>query len=71
MSVFIDRMGDEIIESEEETSKMFAGSKETLSSDEELALHIMHRFNIDRDTMETMPAFEEYIKPMFLKEKEK
>jgi len=35
-----------------------------------LALHIMHRFNIDRDTMETMPAFEEHIKPLFSLEKE-
>jgi len=65
-------MGDEIVEpEEEEVSKMFLGQKETMSADEELALHIMHRFNIDRDTIETMPAFEEYLKPLFLQEKEK
>jgi len=65
-------MGDEIVESEEEeVSKMFLGQKETMSADEELALHIMHRFNIDRDTIETMPAFEGYLKQLFLQEKEK
>ena len=65
MGVFIDKMGDEIVEPEKEVSKMFDGSRGTLSSDEELALHIMHRFNIDRETMETMPAFEEHLKPLF------
>lgn len=65
MGVFIDRMGDEIVEPEEEVNKMFDGSRGTLSSDEELALHIMHRFNIDRETMEAMPAFEEHLKPLF------
>ncbi len=69
MGVFIDRMGDEIVESEE-VSKMFDGSRGTLSSDEELALHIMHRFNIDRETMETMPAFEEHLKPLLGKKEE-
>ena len=70
MGVFIDKMDDELVESKGEISRMFADSKETLSSDEELALNIMHRFNIDRDTMETMPAFEEYLKPLFLGKKE-
>jgi hypothetical protein len=64
MGIFIDKMGDEIVEPGE-VSKMFDGSRGTLSSDEELALHIMHRFNIDRETMETMPAFEEHLKPLF------
>ena len=43
--------------------------RDLLSTDEELALHIFHKFNIDRDTMESMPAFEENIKPLFGKEK--
>ena len=64
------RMGAEISESEE-VSKMFIGKKGTLTADEELALHIMHRFNIDRDTMEAMPAFDEHLKPLFSKEKQK
>jgi len=71
MSISSDRMGDEMVESDEETSRMFLGKKGAISSDEELALHIMHRFNIDRDTMETMPAFEEHLKPLFSREKDK
>lgn len=65
------RMGDETLKSEEEVSKMFVGQKGTLTVDEELALEIMHRFNIDRDTMESMPAFEPHLKPMLSKEKQK
>ena len=64
-------MGDEILESEEEVSKMFIGKTGTLTADEELALDIMHRFNIDRDTMESMPAFDPHLKPIFSKEKQK
>jgi len=69
MGVFIDKMRDEIVEPEE-VSKMFDDSRGTLSSDEELALHIMHRFNIDRETMEAMPAFEEHLKPLLGKKEE-
>lgn len=58
-------MGDEETETKEEISKMFVGDNELLSSDEELALHIMHRFNIDRDTMESMPAFEKPLKTLW------
>ena len=61
----------EIVESDEEFNRMFIGRKGVISSDQELALHIMHRFNIDRDTMETMPAFEEHLKPLFSPKKEK
>lgn len=67
-------MGDEdkdYNEDDEEISKMFSDKKNSLSSDEELTLHIIHKFNIDRDTMESMPAFEEKIKPLFGREKEK
>ena len=64
-------MGDEIVKSKEEISRMFLDEKEAMSSDEQLALHIMHQFNIDRDTMETMPAFEEHLKPLFFQKKEK
>ena len=64
-------MGDEIVESDEKVTKMFLGRKDVMSSDEQLALNIMHRFNIDRGTMETMPAFEEHLKPLFSKGKEK
>ena len=64
-------MEDELLDSEEDVSMMFAGKKGTLSSDEELALHIIHRFNICGDTLQTMPAFEEHLEPLFFKEKKK
>jgi len=58
-------------ELEEEVSKILLGQKNIISSDEMLALHLMHKFNIDRDTIETMPAFDEHFKPLFLREKDK
>jgi len=63
-------MTDETINSEEQVSRMFV-KKGDWTTDEELALHILHKHNICRDTMETMPAFEEHMKPLFSKEKEK
>ena len=67
-------MRDEIMDSEEEyceeVTRIFLNGRKPNSSDEKLALHIMHRFNIDRDTMETMPAIEEHVKPLFSLEKE-
>ena len=56
-------MGDEPV------SRMFAGKRGEMTADEELALHIIHKFNIDSDTLEDMPAFEEHIKPLFSKGK--
>lgn len=41
-----------------------------LTSDEDIAVHIMHRFNIDRETLETMPAFKEPLHPLLWSEKE-
>ena len=64
-------MGEEILDSEEIVSRMFTGRNGVKSSDEELALHIIHRFNICRDTLETMPAFEEHLEPLFSRVKEK
>ncbi|MEA2055386.1 MAG: hypothetical protein U9O49_00970 [Candidatus Thermoplasmatota archaeon] len=64
-------MMDEATENEENVSRMFTEKKGEFSSDEELAVHIIHKFNICRDTLETMPAFEEHIKPLFSREKEK
>ena len=60
-------MGDEEIESDIESSKMFIGNKNTLTPEEELALDIIHRFNIDRETIETMPAIEEHVVSLFSK----
>ena len=63
-------MGEDSLEFQENVSKMFTGKK-LITSDEDLALHIYHRFNICRDTMESMPAFSEHLKTLFSKEKEK
>ena len=64
-------MGEEIENSEDNISRMFSGKRLDLTSDEELALHIIHKFNICSDTLETMPAFDDHLKPLFLKTKEK
>jgi hypothetical protein len=64
-------MEDELLESDNVVSRMFYDKDGKLLSDEELALHIIHRFNICRDTLETMPAFEEHIQPLFSKEMDK
>jgi len=60
----IDCMGDDTFS--KETTKMFKDM-----TDEELAIHIIHKFNICRDTLETMPAFDEHREPLFSKIKQK
>ena len=64
-------MGVDETKTEVETSRMFVDNSNLLSSDEELALHIMHRFNIDLDTIESMPAFHKTLKQMFCNDEEK
>jgi hypothetical protein len=59
-------MVDEIIK-EENVSKMFTGKNGVSNPDAQLALEIIQRFNICRDTLETMPAFDEHMAPLFLK----
>jgi len=59
-------MSEDIEHPEEEVSCMFFENKKDLSSDEQLAM-FMHRFNLDWDTVETMPAFDEHRKILFLK----
>jgi len=63
-------MKDKRLESEEEyaeeISRIFLDDKKRRkSSDEILALNIVQRFNLDRDTVETMPAFEGHMEPLF------
>ncbi len=53
-------MEDDIIE-DEQICRMFLASKSKEASDEQLAV-FMHRFNLDWDTVEIMPAFEEHCK---------
>ncbi|MFH1100943.1 MAG: hypothetical protein V1726_02760 [Methanobacteriota archaeon] len=50
--------------SPEQSSCMFLKDKKTFNSDEQLALFI-HRFNLDWETVEVMPAFEEHLKALF------
>ncbi|HWR63375.1 MAG TPA: hypothetical protein VN365_03115 [Candidatus Thermoplasmatota archaeon] len=62
------RMGDESNDPEE-VSCMKLKEKTSISSNEELML-FMHRFNLDWDTVETMPAFEEHCKELFRRVKQ-
>ena len=62
---------DELSESGGIVSKMFPNIDGKLLSDEELALHIIHKFNICKDTLESMPAFDEHLETLFFKEKDK
>ena len=48
----------------EDVSCMKLDPKKILSSNEELAL-FMHRFNLDWETVEIMPAFESHCKELF------
>jgi hypothetical protein len=61
-------MGDEITDPEE-VSCMALSTKKVISSNEELML-FMHRFNLDWETVETMPAFESHCKELFRREKQ-
>lgn len=54
--------------SEETLNRMFVKERDWVT-DQELALHIIHKFNICRDTMETMPAFDEHLQPLFSRKK--
>ena len=62
-------MDDENTQTEEEITKMFLDKNKIFHSDEQLAIHIMHKFNIDRDTLESMPAFDKHLAPMFSEKK--
>jgi hypothetical protein len=62
-------MEDEVTDPEE-VSCMKLNPQKPITTDEELAL-FMHRFNLDWDTVETMPAFEEHCKSFFRKELDK
>jgi len=61
---------EEIIFDSDEVSCMFPKGKKTITPDEQLAL-FMHRFNLDRETVETMPAFKEHCKSLFNRKIEK
>lgn len=52
-------------------SKMFSDDASFLTTDEDIALHVIHRFNIDKDTMETMPAIDASLGSLFWPKKNK
>jgi hypothetical protein len=60
-------MGEEPIDPED-VSCMKLKTNQPISSNEELML-FMHRFNLDWETVQTMPAFEEHCKELFRREK--
>ena len=53
-----------------DVSRMIIDDASFLTSDEDIALHVMHRFNIDRDTMESMPAIDASLCPLLWPEKQ-
>jgi hypothetical protein len=69
--MFSGNMGEEQEDFEEVFSKMFKEKYGELTSDEQLALHLIHRYNLKMDTLETMPAFNEHIKSLLPKEEHK
>ncbi|MEM0493026.1 MAG: hypothetical protein QXS02_03605 [Candidatus Thermoplasmatota archaeon] len=48
----------------EEVSRLFLEGKDSFKPEEKLAL-FMQRFNLDWDTVESMPAFDEHRKALF------
>jgi hypothetical protein len=62
-------MYDELVDAEEISCMICDGTKGK-KADEELAL-FMQRFNLDRETVETMPAFEKHCKLLFCSELDK
>lgn len=57
-------------DAEMENSCMFIRGKKTLNPDEQLAL-FMHKFNLDWDTIECMPAFEQHCKKLLIENQKK
>lgn len=60
-------------ESAEENMKsmMLPDNIVMLNTDKEIALHVMHRFNIDSETLDCMPAFKEPLQSLLWPEKSK
>lgn len=60
------KRSDVVIDLEEE---IISDDDICLLSDEHLAIHIMHRFNIDCDTLTCMPAFQTPLQSILPSEK--
>jgi len=54
---------------EDVKSMMFDDDTILLNTDEDIQLHIMHRFNIDADTLDCMPACKKPLQSLLWPEK--
>ncbi len=57
-------MGDEIFSKDKKPTTMVFEGTNAMTTDEQLAFMI-HRFNLDWDTIETMPAFKKHCENLF------
>ena len=65
--MIVDYMADQV--EEKIKSMMFAEEAVVFKNDEDIALHVMHRFNIDAETLDCMPAFKEPLQSILWPEK--
>jgi hypothetical protein len=52
-------------------SMMFAEDSSLFTADEDITLQIMHRFNIDAETLDCMPACKESLQSLLWPEKKR
>lgn len=69
MGIILDSMED-LVE-EKMKCMMFADEAVMFKTDEDIALHVMHRFNIDSETLDCMPAFKEPLQSLLWPDKRK
>ena len=60
-------MGEKVVK--EVNSMMIAEDSVSFKTDEEIQLYIMHRFNIDAETLDCMPACKEPLQSLLWPEK--
>jgi hypothetical protein len=60
-------MGEKAVK--EVKSKMFTEDSISFKTDEDIQLYIMHRFNIDAETLDCMPACKEPLQSLLWPEK--
>ncbi len=60
-------MGDKVVK--DVKSMMFTDDSVSFKTDEDIQLYIMHKFNIDADTLDCMPACKEPLQSLLWPEK--
>jgi hypothetical protein len=60
-------MGEKVVK--EVKSMMFTDDSVSFKTDEDIQLYIMHKFNIDADTLDCMPACKEPLQSLLWPEK--